>query len=190
MQIESLHSKQGKLLDGLKLIKPKIYQDERGFFLESWNKKSFFDRGLDNLDFIQDNHSYSHKGVFRGFHYQLPPYPQTKLVRCIVGEIFDIAIDIRRSSSSFGHWAGVNLTSTNFHQLWVPEGFAHGFLTLSEKAEVLYKVTNYWHKDCERIISWKDPSLSIDFPFNGSLKLSYKDDNAPCLTELSETDIF
>jgi len=190
MQVNSLFSANGKLLDGLKLIKPDLRKDDRGFFMESWNRNSISEAGLGDINFVQDNHSLSSKGVFRGFHYQLPPHQQLKLVRCISGQIFDIVIDIRRESTSFGDWVGVHLTSSNFNQLWVPEGFAHGFLTLSEQAEVLYKVTNYWDKSAERTISWKDPSLLIKFPFNGSFELSQKDNDAPFLSELEDNDLF
>ena len=190
MQIESLYSETGVLIDGLKLIKPIVRKDHRGFFMESWNKKSLIQAGVGNIDFVQDNHSQSNKGVFRGLHYQLPPHPQSKLVRCIIGEIFDIAVDIRKKSKTFGKWVGVYLTENNQQQLWVPEGFAHGFFTLSAKAEVLYKVTDYWDADCERTISWKDPSLSIKNPLDNNLKVSDKDSNAPFLSELKDSDIF
>mgnify|MGYP001350618501 CR=1 FL=1 len=190
MEVNSLYSNTGKLLDGLKLIKPRVLKDNRGFFVESWNKKSLINFGLGKIDFVQDNHSLSSKGVFRGFHYQVPPHQQLKLVRCITGEIFDIVIDIRQSSSSFKEWVGVHLSSKNFNQLWIPPGFAHGFLTLSDQAELIYKVSDYWDKDSERTISWKDPSLSIEFPFDGSFELSQKDDNAPFLTELKANDLF
>ena len=184
MEVHSLYTNTGKLLNGLKLIKPDVKKDSRGFFVESWNKKSIIESGLGNIDFVQDNHSLSSKGVFRGFHYQLPPHQQLKLVRCIAGEIFDIVIDIRRSSESFKEWVGVSLTAENFHQLWIPPGFAHGFLTISDHAELLYKVTDFWDKESERTICWKDPSLSIEFPFLGSFQLSEKDEKAPFLDEL------
>jgi len=190
MEIEPLYCETGDLIDGLKLIKPTVRKDHRGFFMESWNKKSLIEAGLGNIDFVQDNHSQSQKGVFRGLHYQLPPHPQSKLVRCIAGEIFDIAIDIRKLSSTFGKWIGVHLTEKNHQQLLIPEGFAHGFLTLSAKAEVFYKVSDYWDAACERTISWKDPSLSIKLPFHSTLKLSDKDSNAPFLSELNDSDIF
>ncbi len=190
MQVNSLFGTNGTLLEGLKLIKPDLRQDDRGFFMESWNRNSIFQAGLGDIDFVQDNHSLSSKGVFRGFHYQIPPNQQLKLVRCISGEIFDVVVDIRRRSSTFGEWVGVHLTSTNFNQLWVPEGFAHGFLTISDHAEVLYKVSNYWDKRSERSISCKDPSLCIKFPLDGSFELSQKDTEAPFLSELKNNDLF
>ncbi len=190
MKISDLYSQSGKLFQGLKLIRPDVINDERGFFMESWNKEKFKDLGLVNIDFVQDNHSFSRKNVLRGFHYQLPPYQQVKLVRCVVGEIFDVVIDIRQSSFTFREWIGVNLSSDNYQQLLIPEGFAHGFLTLSEHAEVIYKVTNFWNKESERSISWKDPTVRIEFPSNNLFKLSAKDDNAPFLSQLKHDEIF
>ena len=155
--------------------------------------------------FVQDNHSRSAQGVLRGLHYQLPPHPQGKLVRCVVGEIFDVAVDLRRSSASFGHWAGAVLSAQNQQQLWVPPGFAHGFLTLSEQAEVLYKTTDFWSKDCERSLRWDDPDLAIDWPQDGGSQISgpkvsgtlfkpllaAKDAAAPSLAEaLAQGDLF
>jgi dTDP-4-dehydrorhamnose 3,5-epimerase len=132
--------------------------------------------------------------VLRGLHYQLPPHPQGKLVRCIVGEIFDVAVDIRRSSPTFGQWVGAALSSDNQQQLWVPEGFAHGFLTLSEHAEVLYKTTDFWSKDCEGAIRWDDPQLAIAWPLDslGDIEplLAQKDGKAPLMAQLSITDFF
>ena len=134
---------------------------------------------------MQDNHSRSSRGVLRGLHYQLPPHPQGKLVRCIVGEIFDVAVDIRRSSPTFGQWVGAVLSSDNQQQLWVPEGFAHGFLTLNGHAEVLYKTTDFWSKDCERAIRWDDPQVAIAWPLNslGGIEplLAQKDGKAPLM---------
>ncbi|MBW3042883.1 dTDP-4-dehydrorhamnose 3,5-epimerase [Prochlorococcus marinus] len=191
MNIHNLYSQDGIVIEGLKLFTPDVFEDSRGFFFESWNKKSF-DRkiGLTSFNFVQDNHSKSKKGVFRGFHYQLPPNAQGKLVRCVFGEIFDIAIDIRSGSNSFGQWTGVNLSANNYQQLWIPKGFAHGFLTLSDHAEVIYKVTDYWNKDKERSISWKDPSIEIKWPIKGPYYISEKDLNAPFLSDLNKDDIF
>ncbi len=190
MKTENLYSQTGKLIKGLFLINPAVFKDDRGFFMESWNQRSFDSFGLSNITFVQDNHSCSCKGVLRGFHYQLPPKQQGKLVKCIVGEIFDVVIDIRSSSSSFGEWVGVKLSAKNYKQLWIPEGFAHGFLTLSEHAEVIYKVTDYWNRDAERVLSWKDPAISIQWPLKAPFKLSEKDSNAPFLSELTNDDIF
>jgi dTDP-4-dehydrorhamnose 3,5-epimerase len=134
---------------------------------------------------VQDNHSRSRHGVLRGLHYQLPPHPQGKLVRCVLGEIFDVAVDLRRSSATFGQWVGAHLSASNHQQLWVPAGFAHGFVTLSEHAEVLYKTTDFWSRDCERAIRWDDPELAIVWPLSPlagvSPLLSEKDAAAPVL---------
>ena len=163
----------------VKIIEPAVFGDERGFFFESFNQAAGYD-----VAFVQDNHSRSAKGVLRGLHYQLPPHPQGKLVRCVVGEVFDVAVDIRKSSPTFGQWVGVYLSAENKRQLWIPPGFAHGFLTLSEYAEFLYKTTDYWAKDCEQAIIWNDPSIAIDWPaFDGQPLLSEKDRLAPKLSE-------
>ncbi|HDV3963059.1 TPA: dTDP-4-dehydrorhamnose 3,5-epimerase, partial [Escherichia coli] len=132
------------------------FSDERGFFFESFNQKIFEEAVGRKVEFVQDNHSKSSKGVLRGLHYQLEPYAQGKLVRCVVGEVFDVAVDIRKSSSTFGKWVGVNLSSENKRQLWIPEGFAHGFLVLSETAEFVYKTTNFYSYPHERSIIWSD----------------------------------
>ena len=166
MDFETLESIEGIKIDGLYLIVPEKYEDERGFFYESWNKQNFESIINSKIDFVQDNQSKSHYGVLRGMHYQINPMPQSKLIRCIKGEIFDIAVDIRRSSKTFGKWTGVILNEKNLKQLWLPNGFAHGFLTLSETAEVLYKTNNYWNKDLERTIKWNDAMISIKWPIN------------------------
>lgn len=154
--------------EGLLLITPAVIGDDRGFFLESWNARRFAEAlGLDEAAapaFSQDNHSRSSRGVLRGLHYQLPPAPQGKLVRCAAGEIFDVAVDLRRSSPSYGQWYGTVLSGTNHRQLWVPPGFAHGFLTLSDSADVLYKASGYWNRACERSLFWNDPRLAIAWP--------------------------
>ena len=168
----------------LKIIEPAVFGDERGFFFESFNQAKFNQAVGYDVAFVQDNHSRSAKGVLRGLHYQLPPHPQGKLVRCVVGEVFDVAVDIRKSSPTFGQWVGVYLSAENKRQLWIPPGFAHGFLTLSEYAEFLYKTTDYWAKDCEQAIIWNDPSIAIDWPaFDGQPLLSEKDRLAPKLSE-------
>ena len=168
----------------VKIIEPAVFGDERGFFFESFNQAKFNQAVGYDVAFVQDNHSRSAKGVLRGLHYQLPPHPQGKLVRCVVGEVFDVAVDIRKSSPSFGQWVGVHLSAENKRQLWIPPGFAHGFLTLSEYAEFLYKTTDYWAKDCEQAITWNDPSIAIDWPsFDGQPLLSEKDRLAPKLSE-------
>tara|TARA_Y100001968_G_scaffold211156_1_gene194314 strand:- start:6203 stop:6781 length:579 start_codon:yes stop_codon:yes gene_type:complete len=190
IKVENLFSYSSELIQGLKLIDPKVFYDERGFFLESWNQEIFNSKIYPCVKFFQDNHSCSSRGTLRGLHYQLPPYDQGKLIRCIHGEIFDVAIDLRRSSNTFGKWASVYLSSENFKQLFIPAGFAHGFLTLSDKAEVLYKVTNYWNKDAERSIIWNDPFLKIDWPLNIEFQLSNKDALAPTFKDLSNKDLF
>ena len=168
----------------VKIIEPAVFGDDRGFFFESFNQAKFNQAVGYDVAFVQDNHSRSAKGVLRGLHYQLPPHPQGKLVRCVVGEVFDVAVDIRKSSPNFGQWVGVHLSAENKRQLWIPPGFAHGFLTLSEHAEFLYKTTDYWAKDCEQAIIWNDPSIAIDWPaFDGQPLLSEKDRLAPKLSE-------
>ena len=168
----------------LKIIEPAVFADTRGFFFESFNQAKFNQAVGYDVAFVQDNHSYSIKGALRGLHYQLPPHPQGKLVRCVTGEVFDVAVDIRKSSPNFGQWVGVHLSAENKRQLWIPPGFAHGFLTLSEHAEFLYKTTDYWAKDCEQAIIWNDPSIAIDWPaFDGQPLLSEKDRLAPKLSE-------
>ncbi|MDN0084268.1 dTDP-4-dehydrorhamnose 3,5-epimerase [Crenobacter sp. SG2305] len=159
----------------VKIIKPTVFRDERGFFFESFNQKKFEEGIGRKVEFVQDNHSRSSKGVLRGLHYQLPPHAQGKLVRCVIGEVFDVAVDIRRSSPTFGKWVGIALSAENKRQLWIPEGFAHGFLTLSDEAELLYKTTDYWFKELEQSIYWNDSELKIDWPLQGTPSLSSKD---------------
>ncbi len=169
-------------LPGVKLIEPKVFGDARGFFLESWNARSFADAGLD-LAFVQDNHSRSAKGVLRGLHYQLNN-PQGKLVRVTQGAVFDVAVDIRRSSPHFGQWVGYELSAENHRMLWVPPGFAHGFLVLSETADFLYKCTSLYDQPSDRGISWNDPAIGIAWPDLGVAPLlSAKDGVAPLLAD-------
>ncbi|MEX0383145.1 dTDP-4-dehydrorhamnose 3,5-epimerase [Spiribacter sp. 1M153] len=164
-----------RIPDVLKVI-PEVYGDERGFFMESWNRRVFHEHGID-ADFVQDNHSRSVKGTLRGLHYQTPSYAQGKLVRVILGEVFDVAVDIRRDSPSFGQWIGEYLSADNHAMLWIPSGFAHGFYVTSEVAEFQYKCTDYYAPECERSIRWDDPSLGIEWPLrNGEHpQLSAKD---------------
>jgi dTDP-4-dehydrorhamnose 3,5-epimerase len=198
MQAEWLFTTSGIQLQGPLLTTPRVFVDARGFFFESWNSgalaQALEDNGQAVQAFVQDNHSRSSSGVLRGLHYQLPPHPHGKLVRCVVGEIFDVAVDIRRGSDMFGHWVGAVLSASNHKQLWIPAGFAHGFLTLSDQAEVLYKTTDLWHIECERAIRWDDPQLAIQWPLEAlagaSPKLSVKDAAAPLLAELPPTDLF
>ncbi len=157
------------------LFTPKIFGDERGFFYESYNQQKFTALTGLNLDFVQDNHSKSQKGVLRGLHYQLPPKAQGKLVRVIAGEVFDVAVDIRKSSPTFGKWVGEKLSAANQQQLWIPPGFAHGFVTLSETAEFLYKTTDYYSPEHERCIIWNDAAIGIDWHFSAAPTLSGKD---------------
>ena len=156
------------------IFEPKVFSDERGFFFESFNQKIFEEAVGRKVEFVQDNHSKSCKGVLRGLHYQLEPYAQGKLVRCVVGEVFDVAVDIRKSSSTFGKWVGVSLSAENKRQLWIPEGFAHGFLTLKDNTEILYKTTSYYSPEYERSIIWNDEDLVIKWP-NDPCVISHKD---------------
>ena len=158
------------------IIEPKVFGDERGFFYESFNQKAFNEAtGLD-VQFVQDNHSRSRQGVLRGLHYQLPPHAQGKLVRCVRGAVFDVAVDIRKSSPTFGKWVGVELSEANHRQFWIPSGFAHGFLTLSETADFLYKTTDYYTPTAERSIAWNDPEIGIAWPeLKADFQLSAKD---------------
>jgi dTDP-4-dehydrorhamnose 3,5-epimerase len=157
----------------VKLIEPKVFGDERGFFFESWNARTFSAAGIPEM-FVQDNHSHSEHNVLRGLHYQIRQ-PQGKLVRVIAGEVFDAAVDLRRSSPTYGKWTGMTLSAVNRRMLWIPPGFAHGFLVTGDYAEVLYKTTDYWALEHERTLAWDDPTLAIDWPMTGELVLSQKD---------------
>ena len=156
------------------IIEPKVFGDERGFFYESFNARSFAEQTGIKASFVQDNHSKSIKGVLRGLHYQIQQ-PQGKLVRVVAGEVFDVAVDIRKKSPTFGQWVGVTLSADNKRQLWIPEGFAHGFLVTSDSAEFLYKTTNYYAPEFERSILWNDPAIGIQWPIVGEPTLSNKD---------------
>ena len=156
------------------IIEPKVFGDARGFFYESFNQKVFNEATGLNVNFVQDNHSRSAKGVLRGLHYQIKQ-PQGKLVRVVRGAVFDVAVDIRKSSSTFGKWVGVELSDHNKKQLWLPAGFAHGFLVLSEYADFLYKTTDYYDAEYERCIHWNDPVIGINWPMDLSPRLSAKD---------------
>lgn len=163
------------------ILEPQVYSDARGYFLESFNQQTFSQTtGLD-VTFVQDNHSRSAKGVLRGLHYQIRQ-PQGKLVRVVRGAVFDVAVDIRKSSPTFGRWVGVELSEANHKQQWVPPDFAHGFMVLSDEADVSYKTTNYYAPDHERSIAWNDPSLAIDWPRDLSPLLSFRDSIAPWLS--------
>lgn len=167
------------LLEGVKVLEPNVFGDHRGWFTETFNQSLLKENGID-IEFIQDNHSYSaEQGTLRGLHYQLSPKAQTKLVRCTQGAIYDVAVDIRQDSPTYGQWFGVELSAENKRQLLVPKGFAHGFLTLTPDVEVQYKVDELYSPEHDRSIKWDDPSLNIDWPTKSVPILSKKDDNAP-----------
>lgn len=168
------------------ILEPTVYGDDRGFFYESFNQKRFAELTGVTREFVQDNHSKSARGVLRGLHYQIQQ-PQGKLVRVTAGEVFDVAVDLRKSSPTFGKWVGVILSAANKRQLWVPEGFAHGFLVTSDHAEFLYKTTDYWAPEFERSILWNDPAIGIDWPIEGEPLLSGKDKIGMLLTN---ADVF
>lgn len=161
-------------LPEVRIIEPKVFGDARGFFFESFNAREFAQHVEAGVEFVQDNHSRSVKGVLRGLHYQVE-HAQGKLVRVVEGEVFDVAVDIRRSSPRFGKWAGVRLSAENHRQLWVPPGFAHGFVVLSESAQFLYKTTDYWYPEHERSIAWNDPEIGIEWPIDFEPTLAAKD---------------
>ena len=195
MKSENIKSNKGNIISDLLLISPNIFHDSRGHFYESWNKNIFDNVIGKGIDFMQDNQSSSLKGVLRGLHYQINPYPQGKLIKCLKGEIFDVAVDLRKSSNTFCEWTGIFLNEENKKQLWIPEGFAHGFLTMSNTADVLYKTNNFWNKDHERCIKWDDKNLGIQWPLN-NINLQYpivstKDKNGASLDEaISNFEIF
>jgi dTDP-4-dehydrorhamnose 3,5-epimerase len=164
------------------LLEPRVFGDDRGFFFESFNQRQFNEAIGQTVAFVQDNHSRSAKNVLRGLHYQIQQ-PQGKLVRVVMGEVFDVAVDIRKSSPTFGQWVGEILSAENKKQLWVPEGFAHGFVVLSDHAEFLYKTTDYWAPEFERSIAWNDPAIGIQWPIQGEPALSAKDRQAKSLAE-------
>lgn len=164
------------------LIEPKVFGDERGFFMESFNQKAFDDAVGHPVIFVQDNHSRSAKGVLRGLHYQLPPHAQGKLVRVVSGAVFDVAVDMRRSSPNFGRWVGYELSAENKRMLWIPPGFAHGFLVVSESADFLYKTTDYYAPLAEGAVRWDDPQVGVEWPeVKCPISLSSKDKDAPDL---------
>ena len=168
---------------GVILVEPDVHGDERGFFLEAYHEPRYRSGGIRDR-FVQDNHSRSVRGVVRGMHYQLPPDEQGKLVRCVGGEVFDVAVDIRSSSPTFGEWAGAVLSDHNHRQLWVPAGFAHGFMAMSDVADVLYKTTTYYASGAERSIRWDDPAIGIEWPDVGvKAILSQRDLAAPTLDQ-------
>jgi dTDP-4-dehydrorhamnose 3,5-epimerase len=198
MKAEPLSTTSGQQMVGPLLITPDVFVDDRGFFFECWNERRWSDllsvHGQKARPFVQDNHSRSTQGVLRGLHWQIPPQAQAKLVRCVVGEIFDVSVDLHRSSPTYGQWVGAYLSASNHQQLWVPEGFAHGFLALSEHVEVVYKTTDFWCRDCERSLRWDDPNIAITWPLEtlklSGVQLSNNDRHALELAELSDKDAF
>ncbi len=165
------------------LLEPKVFGDARGFFLESFNQASFRQATGQAIQFVQDNHSRSAKGVLRGLHYQLAPKAQGKLVRVVSGAVFDVAVDVRKGSSTFGQWVGAELSENNHRQMWIPQGFAHGFVVISETADFLYKTTDYYAPELERCIAWNDPTIGIQWPTNIDPVLSDKDRVGKVLNE-------
>lgn len=177
-------------IPGVLVFEPKVFGDERGFFMESFNQKAFDQAVGAHVEFVQDNHSSSAKGVLRGMHFQLPPHAQGKLVRVTHGRVFDVAVDVRRSSPTFGRWVGVELSAENHRQLWLPPGMAHGFLVLSERADFLYKTTDYYAPAHERSLNWADGTVAIDWPLHGTRPtLSAKDAQARLLADLEPADL-
>src|SRR5262245_37743595 len=171
------------------ILEPKVFGDERGFFVESFNQRTFDDAVGRHVEFVQDNHSHSQCGVLRGLHYQLPPHAQGKLVRVVSGRVFDVAVDMRRSSATFGRWVGTELDASDHRQLWIPAGFAHGFLVLSGTADFLYKTTNYYAPTAEASLRWDDPQVAIAWPDPGvPIQLSSKDRTAPSLMQAPTCD--
>lgn len=171
-------------IPGPLVLEPRVFGDARGFFCESWNQQRFDAAVGATVRFVQDNHSRSARGVLRGLHYQLPPHAQGKLVRVVQGRVFDVAVDLRRSSPHCGRWVGVELSAENHRQFWIPPGFAHGFLVLSDSVDFLYKTTDEYAPECERALRWDDPALAIEWPDAGVPRLlSAKDLDAPGLAE-------
>ena len=169
-------------IEGVLIIEPKVFGDERGFFFESFNQRAFNEAVGQTVDFVQDNHSRSAKGVLRGLHFQRPPHAQGKLVRVTQGSVFDVAVDIRADSPTFGRWVGVELSGANHRQMWIPAGLAHGFLVTSDSADFLYKTTDYYRPESEGSVRWDDPDLAIAWPLEGiTPALSAKDAAAPAL---------
>jgi dTDP-4-dehydrorhamnose 3,5-epimerase len=177
-------------IQDLKVVEPKVFGDHRGWFMETYNAEAFQKAGMD-IRFVQDNQSFSAtKGTLRGLHYQLNPKAQTKLVRCTKGAIYDVAVDIRKGSPTFGKWFGIELSAENKKQLLIPQGFAHGFMTITDDVEVQYKVDNLYAPDCDRGIIWNDPAIGIEWPLDITPVLSEKDEKAPLLKEADHNFTF
>ncbi|NML15075.1 dTDP-4-dehydrorhamnose 3,5-epimerase [Azohydromonas caseinilytica] len=176
-------------LEGVLILEPKVFGDERGFFMESFNQRAFDEAVGRPVEFVQDNHSRSARGVLRGLHFQLPPHAQGKLVRVTQGSVFDVAVDMRKSSPTFGRWVGVELSGTNHRQFWIPPGFAHGFLVTSDSADFLYKTTDYYAPQAEGAVRWDDPTVGVQWPLEGLTPLlSAKDAAAPLLEAAAHFD--
>ena len=196
MEYLNVSSNKGNLINGPLIIKPKVFLDNRGYFFESWNHSEFNKIISRQVNFVQDNHSESKYGVIRGLHYQLRPKAQAKLVRCSKGEIFDVLVDIRKDSRTYGEWSSVILNEKNKLQFWIPEGFIHGFMSLKDFSEVQYKTNEYWDKEHERSLYWKDSDLNINWPLANSneenkIIINDKDSIAPNLKEIEKNgDLF
>ena len=190
MKVNKLRNKENQIINGPLEIKPKIFNDDRGYFYETWNAKDFEAKIDSETSFVQDNQSFSKRGTLRGLHYQLNPMAQGKLVRVTKGIVFDVIVDLRQKSKTFKSWTSLMLNCQDKNQIWIPKGFAHGFLTLSEEAILEYKVTDFWGEDLERTILWNDPSISIEWPrLNNKLlepNLSFKDMNGLSLQSVIE----
>ncbi|MDD3435609.1 MAG: dTDP-4-dehydrorhamnose 3,5-epimerase [Candidatus Gastranaerophilales bacterium] len=175
-------------IEGLVLVKPKVFGDNRGFFMESYRKSEFVQNGID-ADFVQDNHSKSNKGVLRGLHYQANPKPQAKLIRCIKGRIYDVAVDLRKDSKTFGHWVRTELTEENNYMFFIPEGFAHGFVVLSDEAELIYKTNAEFSSELDRGVLWNDKDIGVDWGIDFKPILSEKDKKQPRLNEINKEEL-
>ncbi|WMY92246.1 dTDP-4-dehydrorhamnose 3,5-epimerase [Snodgrassella communis] len=179
----------------LLILEPKIFADSRGWFMESFNQKTFnailTAHNQPTVNFVQDNHSISHRGVIRGLHYQINPYTQGKLVRVVSGKAWDVAVDIRSTSPTFGQWVGIELSEKNHRQFWIPAGFAHGFIALEDNTQFLYKTTNYYSKECERSLLWNDSDLAINWPVEDNMLINQtgKDNTAPGFKDLTDNNI-
>ena len=190
MKFEKLLSNNGLFFEDIKIITPNIFNDNRGYFYESWNKK-LFNLNIQYSNFCQENHSYSTKNVLRGLHYQKSPHSQSKLVECLVGKVYDVVVDLRKKSPTFLSWGGIELSERNHKQIFIPEGFAHGFYTLSNNAHLIYKVNNYWHPDSEKTIIWNDPKISINWmELAGEPIISEKDASGKNIDKLFPEDFY
>ncbi len=191
MDYLNVRSNKGNIIKGPLIIKPNIFFDKRGYFFESWNQSEFNQIISRQVNFVQDNHSQSIYGVLRGLHYQLNPKAQAKLVRCTKGEVFDVLVDLRQDSDTYGEWSSIILNEKNKLQFWIPEGFVHGFISLRENSEIQYKTNEYWDKDHERTLSWEDADLNINWPLANSnerckIIINEKDSIAPTLKEIEK----